>query len=119
MVITGVAESVAQGTIASIVYLDAFLPDDNQSLTDLVPAPMAATSAMVDPVPFPGLGRTGDAHLEGLVTPHPLGTLTEKVRLTGGAIASRSKPMCSQPAGRRQPRSPRWRGEWRRIQGGE
>ncbi|HXZ67063.1 MAG TPA: hypothetical protein VEH07_00580, partial [Alphaproteobacteria bacterium] len=48
-----------------------------------VPAPMAAAPLTQDPVPFPGARMTGDAHLESLLTPHPLGTLTEKVTLTG------------------------------------
>jgi len=84
MAITAAAELVPPGAIKSIVYLDAFLPDDGQSLTDLVPsaAPPGAGFSQ-DPIPFPGLGRTGDAHLESLVTPHPRGTLTEKVTLTG------------------------------------
>jgi pimeloyl-ACP methyl ester carboxylesterase len=37
MVITGVAERVPQ-RLARMVYLDAFVPEDNQSLVDLLPA---------------------------------------------------------------------------------
>ena len=83
MVITGATEKVPQGVIRSIVYLDAFLPNSGEALTDLVPAPMAAAPHTQDPVPFPGAGRTGDARLESLITPHPLGTLTERLELTG------------------------------------
>lgn len=72
-----------QGAIRSIVYLDAFLPRNGQSLIDLVGTENAPPDATQDPVPFPGAGRTGDAHLESLVTPHPFGTLTEKLALTG------------------------------------
>ena len=85
MVISGVAEKVPQGTIRSIVYLDAFLPDDGQSLRDLVPIPPqnAPPGGLQDPMPFPGAGQTGNAHLESLVTPHPLATITDKVTLSG------------------------------------
>ncbi|HVZ78629.1 MAG TPA: alpha/beta hydrolase [Gemmatimonadaceae bacterium] len=84
MAITAATELVPEGAIKSIVYLDAFLPDDGQSLTDLVPAGAAPGPEFSrDPIPFPGLGRTGDARLERLVTPHPLATVTERVRLTG------------------------------------
>ena len=82
MVISGVVEKVPQGTIRSILYLDAFLPDNGQALSDLVPAE-TPLPAVEDPVPFPGLGQTGDAHRESLLTPHPLGTLTERLTLTG------------------------------------
>jgi pimeloyl-ACP methyl ester carboxylesterase len=85
MVISGVAEKVPAGAIRSIVYLDAFLPNDGQSLADLAAPPGEAQPVplQLNPVPFPGMGRTGDPHLEKLVTPHPLGCFTEKLVLTG------------------------------------
>ena len=51
MVITGVAGQ-AEHTIGSIVYLDAFLPDDGQSLTESVPQPQIGRG---------GEGRIDDA----------------------------------------------------------
>jgi pimeloyl-ACP methyl ester carboxylesterase len=48
MVITGVAEQVPE-RIGHLVYLDAFVPDDGQSLLDLVPADRrAAMEAQVE-----------------------------------------------------------------------
>ncbi len=41
MIISGVAERVA-GQIDSLVYVDAFLPEDGQSVLDLLPAAVAA-----------------------------------------------------------------------------
>jgi pimeloyl-ACP methyl ester carboxylesterase len=83
MVITGVTEKVPDGAIGSIVYLEAFLPGNGQSLADLLPAEGAPPEASLDPMPFPGRGRTGNAWIERLVTPQPRGTLTEPLALTG------------------------------------
>ena len=83
MVITGVTERVPEGAIGSIVYLDAFLPDNGQSLADLLPAEGAPPEASMDPMPFPGRGRTGNARIERLVTPQPRGPLFEPLTLTG------------------------------------
>lgn len=84
MVISGVTEEAPQGTIRSIVYLDAFLPNNGESLSDLAGSPNALPVDMQqDPVPFPGRGGTGDPRLERLLTPHPLRTLTQKLELTG------------------------------------
>lgn len=81
MVISGVAEKVSQGTIRSIVYLDAFYAQSGQSVVDCA-AEMAAAFTQ-DPVPFPFAGQTGHPHFETLVTPQPLRTLTERLELTG------------------------------------
>jgi pimeloyl-ACP methyl ester carboxylesterase len=85
MVISGVAEKVPEGAIRSIVYLDAFVPGNGQSLADLA-APRDAPQPVPlqqDPVPFPGAGQLNDARIEKLVTAHPLGCFTEKLNLTG------------------------------------
>lgn len=91
MVITGVAEEIPE-RIASIVYLDAFLPADGQSTMDLAVIPEvveqldAARNRGETSFPFPpefaaalGIAR------EDLwkFTPHPLQTLYDPVRLTG------------------------------------
>ncbi len=85
MVISGTAEKVPEGAIRSIVYLDAFVPGNGQSLADLA-APRDAPQPVPlqqDPVPFPGAGQLNDARIERLVTAHPLGCFTEKLNLTG------------------------------------
>ena len=88
MVITGVTEKVPAGAIRSIVYLDAFLPGNGQSLTDLVGQTPPPGVVLSDPMPFPGAARQtsneAEAWIARLVTPHPLGCLNEKLALTGG-----------------------------------
>lgn len=80
MVISSVAEQAPPGAIRSIVYLDAFYAPSGKSAADSAQLP---ASLMVDPVPFLFAGQTGDAHLESLVTPQPLATLTARPQLTG------------------------------------
>lgn len=94
MVVTGVADRMAD-RIAALVYLDAFIPEDGQSLFDinipkntqmyiakageagglLVPAPPAAA--------FFGVNEKDAARVDELAAPHPLGCMTEKLKLTG------------------------------------
>ena len=81
MVISGVAEQAPPGAVRSIVYLDAFYAPSGKSTADC--APQIAGAFTVDPVPFPFAGQTGDGHLESLVTPQPLATLTDRPELTG------------------------------------
>lgn len=99
LVITAVADR-APDRVASLVYVDAFVPGDGQSLFDFFPpgadrmaqaeadahgdgwrmsAPPAASYDVVD---------TEDcAWVERLLTPHPLRTCTDKVVLTGAVEA--------------------------------
>jgi pimeloyl-ACP methyl ester carboxylesterase len=94
MVVTGVADLIP-GKIASLIYLDAFLPGDNQSLHDLVPAADAqaqrdsATEQNdfgVTPIPAAAfqVNEADREWVDSLCTLHPLGTLTERLRITGG-----------------------------------
>lgn len=83
MVITGVAGRMAE-RLRALVYVDAFLPKDGESLWDIAGeagrahyiAAQRDTPGMV--APFPGSGRR--------LTAHPLLTLTQPVA-TGGAEA--------------------------------
>jgi pimeloyl-ACP methyl ester carboxylesterase len=88
MVITGVSAQRAD-RIRSLVYLDAFLPDDGQSLFDLQPADgrentikmQRDTPGLVPPRMMPEpVNETGPPMIRG---PHPLLTLTEPVKLDG------------------------------------
>lgn len=93
MVITGVGDRAAE-RIRSLVYLDAFLPQDGQSLFDInVPA---NTKMFIDnagkigglAVPPPPAAffnvNAGDAQrVDELATPFPIGCFTEKIRLSG------------------------------------
>jgi pimeloyl-ACP methyl ester carboxylesterase len=86
LVITGVAEQVGQ-RIASIVYLDAFIPADGQAFADFAPwlqdmsgEPMIAA--------FPSsegdyLDDADRAWVDSKATPQPTATFTEKLRVTG------------------------------------
>lgn len=91
MVITGVADAIGE-RIASIVYLDAFLPADGQSLMDLAVIPEIIEQLNVarargdTSLPFPtefaaALGIPEKDHWK--FTPHPLRTFFDPIRLTG------------------------------------
>jgi len=97
MVISGVADRVPE-QLARLVYLDAFVPDDGQSVMDLAPpevrdAHLAAARERGEGwrVPVPPLaiwGVTDPAHLawvEPRVGPHPLRTMTDRIRLSNPA----------------------------------
>lgn len=81
MVITGVATRLGS-RIDALVYIDAFVPEDGQSLWDLIGewqqgnhiASQKFTPGAV--APLPGLEAP-------LMTPHPLLTMLEAVRFTG------------------------------------
>jgi pimeloyl-ACP methyl ester carboxylesterase len=84
LVITGVAEQVGE-RIASIVYLDAFIPGDEQSFADLAPW-LDRTEAMTAPPPTAegDFINEGDrAWVDSKATPQPTATFTEKLRVTG------------------------------------
>lgn len=86
----GAADAVAHRCRA-LVLLDAMLPVDGYSSNELRdrtgPArPLDLTDPLaVPPPPASVFGLTGSAahRVEALLTPHPLGTLTQPIRLTG------------------------------------
>jgi pimeloyl-ACP methyl ester carboxylesterase len=93
MVITGVADRMPN-RIAALAYLDAFLPEDGQSLFDInvfentqrFLAGAGATGGLSVPAPpavFFNVNANDAARVDALATPHPLGAFTEKIRLTG------------------------------------
>jgi pimeloyl-ACP methyl ester carboxylesterase len=92
MVISGAAERVAPA-IAAIVYLDAVVPDDGDSMADLVPAPVRAViddalargESTVPPRSAAAfnVNEADRAWVDGLCGPQPIGTMTEKIALTG------------------------------------
>jgi len=92
MVITGVAEQLVS-RIASIVYLDAFLPGDGQSVTDVVNAvapgmmPVLTSPAVAPPpVAFLNVNEKDSAWVGSKVTAQPVATLTEKLRVSGAFL---------------------------------
>jgi thioesterase domain-containing protein len=86
MVITGVAE--AERAIASIVFLDAFLPENNQSVADIAPQLVRTAVEKHDltvappPAEFFGVNEKDRTWVDTMSTPHPIATITEKVRET-------------------------------------
>lgn len=99
MVIAGVADRATR-RLAHLVYLDAFVPRDGQSLYDLVPPERRALydewartrgeGFRLPPPPLEYFGVTEEADLRWAgprVSPQPLATFTQPARLTGAAAA--------------------------------
>jgi pimeloyl-ACP methyl ester carboxylesterase len=93
MVVTGVADRAPE-RVAALAYLDAFLPEDGQSLFDInIPANTQRFIAQAGQngglsVPAPSAAffnvNAGDAaRVDALATPFPLGCFTEKIKLSG------------------------------------
>jgi pimeloyl-ACP methyl ester carboxylesterase len=92
MVIGGVADAIPQ-TISAVVYLDCPLPENGKSAFDLVPqaqARLVAATAeyggfLVKPPPAKsfGVNAADQDMVDGLLTPHPLASLCESLKLTG------------------------------------
>jgi pimeloyl-ACP methyl ester carboxylesterase len=91
-VISGVAEAIP-GAIRSIVFLDAFIPDDGDATLDLVqPAVQEVIGGALErgdttvPVRDAAAFKVNEkdrAWVDSLSRPQPIGTMTEKLRLTG------------------------------------
>jgi pimeloyl-ACP methyl ester carboxylesterase len=100
MVISGVAEQVSE-CIASLVFLDAFIPEAGDCLFDIVPLPVA--DFLADAGANGGVGITplsaalfavneGDrARVDALCTLQPIGTFTEKLPSVAGRERIASK----------------------------
>jgi pimeloyl-ACP methyl ester carboxylesterase len=93
MPVSVVPELVPEGTISSILYLDAFCPQDGQSLNDLVPGPPhlpeGKSDYLVDPprVNLVGfnthMSAADRAAYEERRTPQSVHCFNQKVKLTG------------------------------------
>jgi pimeloyl-ACP methyl ester carboxylesterase len=110
MVVTAVADA-APHRIASLVYLDAFVPEDGQSLFSLVPADAPQPDRPSTPAPedyltppLPpsafGVGPEKAAVLDKLLSPQPTACFTQEVKLTGGIdrIKRKTYIYCNVPA---------------------
>ena len=96
MVITGVAERVAD-RLSQLVYLDAFVPDDGQSLADLMPdggqgfrkdAQSTGDGWRVSPNPIPPDTSPEDqAFMRARRLPQSIRTFEQPVHLTNPAAA--------------------------------
>jgi pimeloyl-ACP methyl ester carboxylesterase len=108
MVITGVADRLP-GRLRSIVYVDAFLPENGRSMIDYVaPARQPAmkkageTAGYLDSLPINLLGvrdPTDAAWVQRRVTRQPYPTFSQPIRLTRNALATlpRTYVYCSDP----------------------
>ncbi len=84
-VITGAAEQLKE-RIAAIVYLDAFMPADGQSLSDLLgPAAPQWPEHLAPPIPAEvfKVNEKDRAWVDSKMTPQPVRCFTEKLKVTG------------------------------------
>lgn len=92
MVITGVAEQL-HDHIAAIVYLDAFVPGDGQSLADFSSRPSwPEPETPAPPASYFHVNLNDSAWVNGKLTAHPTGCFTQKLKVTG-AYQSIAKKM--------------------------
>jgi len=123
MVVTGVADQAA-ARLASLVYLDAFVPEDGQALIDLARPEMRAALEAHAGWEFPALppqrqGMTDAveiAWLEGRRGPQPIATFRQKISLRGAYRGPRTYIFCSgyapstfAPTAQRLRADPAWR----------
>lgn len=87
MVITGVAEKLRE-RIAAIVYLDAFIPRDGQSLANLVSSRTAWPEHVVPPITASAfrVNAKDAAWVDSKMTPHPVKCFTEPLRVSGAYL---------------------------------
>ena len=83
LVITGAAEELGPD-ISSIVYIDAFIPENGQSMADITKRPLPKTGFAP---PFPakamGVNAADQAWVDAKMTPQPIGTYLQPVTVTG------------------------------------
>ena len=100
VIITGVAEQVPT-TISSIVFLDAFMPENGQSLPDIAPrtrdsSATARQKGEITQPPIPAavflVNEKDRAWVDSMCPPHPIATFADKSVVSGARdrIAKRS-----------------------------
>jgi pimeloyl-ACP methyl ester carboxylesterase len=93
MVITGVADRIPE-RIRALAYLDAFIPENGQSLFDInIPAntqrflqgagTLGGLAVPPPPAAYFGVNAADAPTVDALATPFPLGCFTERLKLTG------------------------------------
>jgi pimeloyl-ACP methyl ester carboxylesterase len=101
MVVTGVADAIPD-KITSLVYLDAFVPENGQSLFSMVPPdnrPQPLTAPGEDwltaPLPPEAFGNPSQEVRDFTARkgmPHPTACFLQPVKLTGGSSVSDARP---------------------------
>jgi pimeloyl-ACP methyl ester carboxylesterase len=129
MVISGAVEAAPEGSIGSLVYLDAFVPENGMCLLDYTTEegreglPMVQEgerTGFVTPIPAEvfGVNPADRAWVDAQCTPQPYRTLTEKLRLTGARervarktyiLATGYPGLAFEPFAARAKRDPDWR----------
>jgi len=101
MVIAGVAEQIAD-TICSLVYLDAFVPENGKSLFDYLPAEQSAgmradaeqngEGYKVTPIPAAAFAVNAKdaAWVDAMCVKQPLATFEQKLILSGRQVRKRT-----------------------------
>src|SRR5271156_6717541 len=105
MVITGVADMLPD-KITSLVYLDAFVPENGQSLLNLVPPggtpPAPASEYTLAPLPAAVFGANPEvaAFVDVCTSPRPTACFVQPIKLTGGIdrIGRKTYIYCNVPA---------------------
>ncbi|HXP92591.1 MAG TPA: alpha/beta hydrolase [Candidatus Binatia bacterium] len=93
IVISGVAEKIEKAT-RSIVFLDAFVPENGQTMRDVVPAASVARwnehlsqdGRWITPIPaavFKVIDEADRAWVDNLCLPHPYATFVDPIALSG------------------------------------
>jgi pimeloyl-ACP methyl ester carboxylesterase len=93
MVITGIGDRIPD-KVRALVYLDAFLPEHDQSLFDInIPANsqkfvqgaggIGGLAVPPPPAAYFNVNEDDAVRVDALATPFPLGCFTEKLKLTG------------------------------------
>lgn len=101
MVITAVADQIAD-RISALVYLDAFVPEDGQSLFDInIPkntqmfidraGALGGLAIPPPPASFFGVNEKDAARVDELAAAQPIGAMTEKIRLSGAYRAVKKR----------------------------
>jgi pimeloyl-ACP methyl ester carboxylesterase len=82
MVITGVVEQL-RNRISAIVYLDAFIPENNQSLYEISHAsPPSVAAVKSPPASYFHVNASDLAWVDSKLTPHPIKCFTEELTVT-------------------------------------
>jgi pimeloyl-ACP methyl ester carboxylesterase len=84
MVTTGVIERIPE-RIASVVFIEPFIPEDNQSFADLVPDWPLEGPLTDAPPTSPGdyISEADRLWVDAKATPQPTATLTQRQKVTG------------------------------------
>jgi pimeloyl-ACP methyl ester carboxylesterase len=101
MIITGVADAVPE-RIANLVYLDAYVPKDGESIWDYMSGerqqvllrdakPYNGHAVIAPPPAHFGVDPRNQAWVASKMTPQPMLTLTQPIRLSGGYGQTRKR----------------------------